>query len=106
MNLKNWTITKISTLKDRSVKIEIVTREMPPKDLAELFFSVNNEITSIDIPEDHWDTKSQSQRLRSVLYRVWESDPKKKEKYSTFTLFYNSMLEMMIENAKEKIIDN
>lgn len=105
MNLKNATITNVTTRKDRSIKITLETRELPVKDLAELFYNVNNEIASIDIPEDHWETKSPSQRFRNTLYRVWESDPKKKEKFSTFTLYYNSTLEKLIENAKENILD-
>ena len=104
MNLKNWTVTKVSTLKDRSIKIEIVTRELPPKEMAELFFAVNNEMTSIEIPEDTGDIKSPSARLRAVLYKVWETNSDKKEKFSTFTLYYNHILEQIIEKYKEYII--
>lgn len=105
MNLKNCIVNKVTTLKDRSIKIELLTREMPPKEMAELFFSVNNEIASVDIPEDTGDLKTPSQRLRAVLYRVWETDENKKSKFSTFTLYYNHVMEQLIDKYKEYILE-
>ena len=102
MNLKNATIWKVETMTDRSVKIILYTRELDPKELAELFFSVNNEIASVDIPEETGELKSKAQRLRGVLYKVWETNSK--EKYKTFSLFYDSVMEQIIEHYKEKII--
>ena len=103
MNLKNATISKIETMADRSIKIILNTREMPPKDMAELFFAVNNEMTSIEIPEDAGDVKSPSTRLRNVLYKIYETT-NQKEKFSTFTLYYNHTMERIIEKYKEYII--
>ena len=102
MNLKNAIVNKVTTLKDRSVKIEIITRELDPKELAELFYSVNNEIASVDIPEETGELKSKAQRFRGVLYKVWETNSK--EKYKTFSLFYDSVMEQIIDHYKEKII--
>lgn len=104
MNLKNAIVNKVSTLKDRSVKIELITRELDTKELAELFFSVNNEVASVDIPEETGEIKSKSQRLRGVLYKVWETNNELKQKYKTFSLFYDSVMEQIIEHYKEKII--
>lgn len=98
-------MNKVTTLKDRSVKIELITREMPPKEMAELFFSINNEIAIVEIPEDSWDLKSPSQRLRGVLYKVWVTNSEKQEKYQTFTLYYNSIMEELIGRYKEHIIE-
>ena len=103
MNLKNAIINKISTLKDRSVKIELITRELTPQQMAELFLNANNEMLSIDIPEDAWELKSKAQRLRWVLYKVWETS--KKDKFTTFTLYYDHIMEQLIDKYKEHIIE-
>lgn len=103
MNLKNAIVNKVSTLKDRSVKIELITRELTPEQMAELFLSVNNEMLSIDIPEESWELKSKAQRLRGVLYKVWETS--KKDKFSTFTLYYDHIMEQLIEMYKEHIVE-
>ena len=101
MNLKNAIIDGIKSMKDGSIKITIVTRELPPNELAELFLSLNKEIVSVELPEDNNETKSPSTRLRNVLYRVWEAN--KKDAFQTFTLYYNHIMEQMIEAYKEKI---
>ena len=101
MNLKNALIDKITTLKDWSIKITLITPELDAQTMAELFMSVNNQVISVDIPEDISEQKSKSQRLRAVLYRVWEN--KYKDKFNTFELFYNSEMERILEHYKNKI---
>jgi len=101
MNLKNAIIDKITTMKDRSIKITLITPELDPKTMAELFMSVNNQVLNVDIPEDISEKKSKAQRLRWVLYRLWEN--KYKDKYNTFELFYNSEMERILEHYKDKI---
>lgn len=49
--------------------------------------------------------KSPSQRLRSVLYRVWEYSPARKEG-RTFELFYRNVMEQLVEGYKKKIEDH
>jgi len=104
MQLNNTIINKVTTLKDHSVKIELVTRELSPEQLAEIFFNVNKEILKIEIPDDSEDSKSPSQRLRSVLYIWWEQSGK--EKYNTFPLFYSHKMEQFIDQIKEKLTPN
>ena len=43
--------------------------------------------------------KSHSQRLRSVLYRLWEKD----ESDISFDQFYGDKMEALIEYLKEKV---
>lgn len=105
MNLKNATVSSVSTLKDRSVKIVLNTRELPVDELAMLFHSVNNEIASVELPEDSGDTKSPSQRLRWVLYKVFDTNSEVQEKFKTFALYYNHIMEQLINLYKEKIIE-
>lgn len=104
MNLQNSIVDKISTQKDWSLKIVLITRELPADELAQLFLSLNKEILSIDIPEDNEQEKSPSQRLRSVLYILWEQS--QKDKFKTFTLYYNHILEQLINLYKDKLEPN
>ena len=101
MNLQNAIIDKITTMKDWSIKITLLTPELDAQTMAELFLSINKNVLSVDIPEDISEQKSKAQRLRAVLYRVWEN--KYKDKYNTFELFYNSEMERILEHYKDKI---
>jgi hypothetical protein len=104
MNLKNCIIDKLETKKDWSVKIILYTRSLDPKQAAELFLNLNQEILSVDIPEDQSDNKSPSQRLRSVFYILWEQWYK--ETFSSFSLFYDHIMEKTISYYKDKLEPN
>ena len=45
--------------------------------------------------------KPPSQRLRAVLYRLWEQTP---EGYKVFNDFYIAKMEKLIEHFKEKLV--
>lgn len=97
---------------DRSVRLEFETREMSGSEVATLtdlrqsegwlLFSPN-ELTITDIPDEKADSmtgrKTQAQRLRAVLYKVWESGGKG----GTFEDFYQRNMETIIDKFKEKI---
>lgn len=102
MNLQNAILDKVTTMKDGSLKITLVTRELDPKQMAELFFNLNKEILTIDIPTDTTEEpKSKWQRLRAVLYRLWEQDMK--SKYDSFELYYSHIMEKLINMYKDKL---
>lgn len=101
MNLKNSILDKVATMKDGSLKITIITNELSPQQMADLFLSVNKEILQLDLPEDMSERKSQSERLRSVLFRLWEQTGK--DKYTTAVLHYNSKMEEIINHFKDKL---
>jgi len=101
MNLKNAIVDKITTMKDKSIKITLLTRELPPTELAKLFLSLNTEAMNIELPEETGDSKTPSQRLRAVLYRLWEQEGK--ERFSTFSLYYNHILEQIINGYKDRL---
>jgi len=98
---------------DRSVKLEFETRELNGIEIAILadsrqtegwlVYSRENDITEADIPDEKADpmmgTKTQAQRLRGVIYRLWEQKGKKGE----FNDYYKSVLENMIDQLKEKL---
>ena len=90
-------------MKDGSLKITLVTRALDPNTMAEIFYSLNSEVVQIDIPEET-DDKSPSQRLRAVLYVLWEQQWK--ERFSTFALFYAHYMEKIIDQIKEKLEPN
>lgn len=88
-------------MKDGSLKITLVTRELNPKQMAEIFVNLNKEVTAIELPEDNSDIKSPSTRLRNCMFRLWEKEGK--EKYETFELYYRSKMEQIINMLKDKL---
>lgn len=95
------------------MKLEFETREFSGSEAAALMeqrnkegwliFSPRDDLTEADIPDEKPDamvgTKTQAQRLRAVLYRLWEQSGKKGE----FEDYYRSKMENVIEQLKEKL---
>lgn len=107
------TITKITTMRDKTVRVQVDCQEIPAEYMAELFglndqlgwfFFHEKPIKEIDtenLPDiklESWE-KPPSQRMRAVLFRLWEQTDKKK----TFEEFYREKMEQLIEMLKEKI---
>lgn len=105
-------VAGVKTRKDRSLRIELDTPEMNPTDAAQVLalahdqgwavLSPNDDITETDIPEvtvEVGDTKTPSQRLRSVLYIYWEQNGKP----GTWESFYLNQMERMVDAIKEKL---
>ena len=104
-------IEGIASKKDRSVKITLVTREFSPEESAVLFSLRGAEAYALfatealkeeDVPEDPLDMpkgKSASQRLRAVLYILWQHRGSK----GTFSEFYESKVESWIDKIKEML---
>lgn len=109
------TIEGISTKKDRTLKLSIYTQELPPEDKAILFdleqkqgwfLFKEEEMKEEDIPEETPEfkgQKSQAQRLRGVLYKLWEQNPPQYRMKYPFTLYYETKMEKIIDEYKEKI---
>lgn len=108
-------IQSVRTLVDGGVKLDVVTQELAPEALTELFnlkgklgwfLMKESEIKSEEIPtqEVQLETtyKKPSQRLRSVLYRVWEQQTDQKEDFDT--VWYPRTMEKIIQQFKEKLI--
>lgn len=109
-------IRKISTLVDGSIKITLETRELSPDDAANVFAFRNVEghiaIKESDFSSDDLEKlpdmslspsprkqKSESQRLRAVLYILWQKT------HSTMSSeeFYKMMMERIISHYKNKL---
>lgn len=98
---------------DRSVRLEFETRELSGMEIGILadsrqtegwlVFSPNDDIKEEDVPKEKADpmlgTKTQAQRLRNSLYRLWEQTGKQAE----FEEYYRIRLEKIIDQVKEKL---
>ncbi len=98
---------------DRSVKLEFETRELNGLEIAILadsrqtegwlVFSNSDDISEADIPDEKPDSmmgqKTQAQRLRGVIYRLWEQNGKKGDSEG----YYRSVMESLIDQLKEKL---
>lgn len=99
---------------DGSVKLEFDTRELSGVDIAVLadyrqkegwlMFAANeDELKESDVPDEKADSmtgqKTQAQRLRGVIYRLWEMNGKKGDSEN----YYRSVMEGLIEQLKERL---
>jgi hypothetical protein len=118
MIILNAQIESVATRKDRTIKLCLGTQELEPENAGKLFglqsslVSIGiatNELTASEIEllkeskieiDDIPDSKSPSQRLRGVLYRLWEQSD---GGYSDFNLFYLNRMDRIIEHYKAKL---
>ena len=107
-------LKKVSSRADRSYDLTFSTRELGGEEAAFLLGQIHNEgwllwganetdVTELDIPDEKADSmtgqKTQSQRLRAVIYVLWEQKGSKDK----FEDFYRSYLESIIEQIKAKL---
>jgi hypothetical protein len=107
------TIQSVRTLVDGGTKLDVITNELNPTELAQLFslkskfgwfvFKENTiNIEDLNLPDVKIDKgeKTPSQRLKSVLYVLWKQSDQKK----TPDEFYKYYMDKIIESIKEKLI--
>jgi hypothetical protein len=107
-------ISSLATKVDGSIKVVLETRELSAQDSATLFelrgaeawaFISPSEISAEDVklPSEKADPsigqKTPSQRLRNVLYRVWQQ----RGGTTDFESFYRITLDGIIAKYKEKL---
>lgn len=114
--LGGGTVEGITSRKDRSWKITIVTQELSPDKIAAIG-RLQNEYIYIGLklePFSREDTevmdslkaeyedkgKSPSKRLRGVLFYLFEKEP---EGFTDFTTYYDSKMEKLIGHFKSKL---
>lgn len=107
------TLESIRSLKDKSIKLAIETQELEPEQASRLFGLTGKfvkilisdsgiekaqieEVENVIIEED--EGKSPSQRMRSVLYILWQQD---NGGYKVFNDFYRAKMEVWIEKVKQ-----
>ena len=105
-------LQKIATRVDGSINISLETQELSGNDMAELFSYRNalgyvtftpNLVGKVEVPESPVEDmgKSPSQRMRAVLFVMWEQSGKKK--FDTFAQFYDVNMERLINQLKERL---
>jgi hypothetical protein len=107
------TISKLSTMADRGIRVQIDTQELTPE-YGALLFSLKDsfgyftfterpiEADEVEVPEyvpDFKNEKSPSQRLRAVLYLMWQNTDKK----ISSEQFYREQMDKIIEHYKGKL---
>lgn len=105
-------LTGVASRKDRSYSLKFETRELRGSEAAILLDLLQtegwllfspNELNEQDVPDEKADSmtgqKTQAQRLRGVIYRLWEQSGKKGDSEN----YYRSIMEMLIEQLKERL---
>jgi hypothetical protein len=106
-------LSGVASRKDRSYTLKFETRELSGESASTLLgmlqsegyllFSPNDDFEMSDIPDEKADSmtgqKTQAQRLRGVIYRLWEQKGKKGNSEE----YYRSVMESLIDLIKEKL---
>lgn len=99
--LKNATVQKIETHADKTLGVKLFMREIPYSEMADLMAAYMAGNEGIEIEEVKTDgAKTPSERLRSVIYVLWEQNKSDKN----FESFYIGIMEKIIEMIKKKLI--
>lgn len=109
------TVEGIQTRQDGTLKIILGTQEIDPSQGATLLgmrnkyvkvllsdtniTAMEENILNEEVIQDGRKVKSQSQRLRAVLYRVWETTAQPTD----FDLYYKAETDRIIEHFKTKL---
>ena len=111
-------VAGITTLKDKTIKISLETNEISPEVMASLYtlhkggtciaafrqteFTDEHRkaLETINLDSAELGNKTPSERMRAVLYRLWENKP---EGHNSFPLFYEFKMSQLIEWVKRQI---
>ncbi len=108
-------ISKLSTMADRTIRVQVdISRELPDEEMAILFGLRNTSGTmafkegaftdgELDVLPDYKpefkNDKTPAQRMRAVLYRLWEYEGSK----DMFEQYYVVQMEKIINSLKSKL---
>jgi hypothetical protein len=102
---------------DKSITIRFITQELPPEKMAQIF-SLQNALVYVAVKEEEFGRdelealekakadatefgqKTAAQRLRHVLYRLWESNP---DGYKDSNSHYEARMEQLINQVKGRL---
>jgi len=111
-------IESIKSRKDKTTAIVLGSQEMSPSTAGHLF-ALQNSFVYVAIKEEEFknnelevledlkadfeiEKKSNGQRLRNILYKLFEQD---KDGFLTFTKYYDHQMERLINHFKNKLND-
>jgi len=104
-------VDKIETMEDRTLKLRVYTQEINPVDEA-LIFQLRNKVgwflfseqvfskeDVLDLPEIKLEKgrKSEAQRLRAVLYLLWQKGSKKVSSDDHYKEYINRLIDRLKE---------
>lgn len=114
--LRQVTLNRANRKADRSASLQFTTQlEQTKEEMSDIdgeigqsgvmYFKPSGELTQKEIDEIEKSNievegKSKSQRLRNVLYRLWEQE----ESTEDFNTFYSQRMELMINQIKDRLI--
>lgn len=112
--LASATVQGIRSLKDRTCRLTIDLQEQTPENYSRLFSMIDEFVkfymTTDNITADETEiidseiidneSKTPSQRLRNVLYRLWEQDQRG---YEDYNLYYRYMMGRIIDRYKQEL---
>jgi len=108
------TVENITSRKDKTIKLVLGTQEASPEQVGKLFELLNQlafilispkginqeQIDAVEAVDVDLGGKTQSQRIRGVLYKLFEQN---KEGFSTFDNYYKAKTDKYIDHLKSKI---
>lgn len=110
-------ISKVTTMADNTIRLQVDCQEMGPDQTAKVFqhkgrlgwFMFKEQesqpFEEKNLPEvklESWE-KSPSQRMRAVLYRLWEQEYEQRKTGLSFEVYYREKMESIINQIKEKL---
>lgn len=101
IQLHNASIAKISTLADKTLKVDLYLREIPAEQMSQLMGAYISGTEGFEITDNVDKGKSQSQQLRNVLYRVWE---KTTDRSMDSEAWIHNYMAQLIQKLKEKLL--
>ena len=113
-------IDGITAKKDKTLSLKLGTQELSAEETSYLFDLMGKQlwigiaetqIESLEVPEalpEMKGDKTPSQRLRAVLYKIWEHRYSgvgiRESGYQTFPKFYDDYMFKLCESLKDKIV--
>lgn len=98
--LHSATIGKITTLADKTIKLELFLREIPIEQMTLLMHSYMTGKEGFEIKDQADDGKTPSQRLKRTIYKNWEQNSGRDIE---FEAYYRQEMEKIINHYKAKL---
>lgn len=98
--LHTATIGKVSTMSDKTVKVELYLRELPIEQMTLLMHAYMTGSEGFEIKDQADDGKTPSQRLKRTLYKNWEQNT---DKSLEFESHYRQEMGKIINHYKSKL---
>jgi hypothetical protein len=100
LKITSATVKQIKTMADKTLEIKLGLRELPEAEMVAIMLAYTGGEEWIEIDEIKTDgLKSPSERMRNVIYRLWEQSGQDKN----FESYYLEMMVKIINMIKAKL---